>query len=153
MCLNFGDFFKNYFNNLHVNCVKRTQFVPVNAVKSNTAYYLLLLYVTVIIKPILPIVHDWCEHTFNEVNHLSHVHQYYGNNHTEQEIAKSSKDNSSNHSSNNLKSEDQVPFHISQVISYKNFSFNELDFRHKLFKVRKLPAIVIQIPGPPPKFS
>ncbi len=121
--------------------------------KSDIAYYLLLLYITVIIHPLFPIARDWWEHAFNEVNHLSHVHKHYGNNHIEKEVAESSKENSSNKSSNSLKSEDQFNFHV-LVNEYKNdykavFSV----FKFILIKFLKLSSVVISRDGPPPKFA
>ncbi len=61
--------------------------------KSTVAYYLMLLYLTVMIHPLLPIVADvWC-HAFSEINHLATVHAKYGTHHLEISLSKSADEN------------------------------------------------------------
>ena len=60
--------------------------------KSTIAYYLMLLYLTVMVHPLLQIVCDaWC-HTFYEINHLATVHAKYGTHHLEISVSKSVND-------------------------------------------------------------
>lgn len=64
--------------------------------KSTIAYYLMLLYITVMVHPLLPIVCDaWC-HTFYEINHLATVHAKYGTHHLEISVSKSGNDKNDN---------------------------------------------------------
>ena len=81
--------------------------------KSDIAYYLLLLYITVIVHPLLPIVHDGWEHEFNETEHLSHVRSYNGIDHLEKELKNTNSEGATNKNQNSLRAEDQVSFHVS----------------------------------------
>ncbi|MEO7529881.1 MAG: hypothetical protein ABIS69_00675 [Sediminibacterium sp.] len=118
--------------------------------RSPAAYYLMLLYLSVMFKPLIPIISDVWEHEFNEVAHLSLVHEKYGSHHLEKELA----DNGHNDhakDSNTLKSEDQVPFHFF-TDEYKNTFFSDAFDKHfSLLSCSKLPVISIAREGPPPK--
>ena len=56
------------------------------------AYYLLLIYATVILKPLIPVVEDVLIHCFAEAYHVATVHAKYGNNHLEKELANTNDD-------------------------------------------------------------
>jgi len=60
------------------------------------AYYMILLYFTVMFKPLLPIVRDLISHTFAEAIHVATVHAMYGNNHLQKELAQTDDSNSNN---------------------------------------------------------
>ena len=60
------------------------------------AYYLLLLYVTVMFKPLIPIVSDAVSHTFAEAIHIATVHAIYGSNHLEKELSETSSETNTN---------------------------------------------------------
>jgi len=121
--------------------------------KSTTAYYLLLLYITVSVKPLLPIVSDWYQHEFNKIEHLACVHIVYGSHHLQHEIAENSSDTDHNKNQNNSKSDDQISFHII-VAQYKN-EHNPVPsgIQFKTPKILKLSSAVILVDGPPPKFG
>lgn len=121
--------------------------------KSPTAYYLLLLYITVMLKPLLPIVNDWWSHEFNEVEHISLVHAKYGSHHLQKEVADTSSDSENNKSQNISKSEDQFPFHISPQIHNYVFKIASSNNNYLSTNAGKLPFVVISNQGPPPKFS
>lgn len=115
------------------------------------AYYLLLIYATVILKPLIPVAEDALMHCFAEAYHVATVHAKYGNNHIEKSIADTNDDTNSN-SKNVLKEDSAASIHLSfmQEISFaeilvsKTFtSIQSISFVHKIFL-----AIVI----PPPKF-
>ncbi len=105
------------------------------------------------IKPLLPIASDWWQHEFNEVEHLSCVHAVYGSHHLQLEIADTGSENDNNKNQNILKSEDQVPFHVS-VDEYKN-EYNSilLSKQSALLNFLKLPSVFIARKIPPPKFA
>ncbi|HEX8462493.1 MAG TPA: hypothetical protein VF623_13730, partial [Segetibacter sp.] len=87
--------------------------------KFSISYYLLLLYLTVLFKPLMPVVCDVWSHEFNGLEHIFNVHAKYGTNHVEKELAESSANDNSNKSQKILKSQDTVAFHIpQQSISY-----------------------------------
>ena len=51
------------------------------------AYYLLLIYSTVVLKPLIPVAEDAVMHCFAEAYHIATVHAIEGNNHVEKEMA------------------------------------------------------------------
>ncbi|MEP7375420.1 MAG: hypothetical protein ABI675_18630 [Chitinophagaceae bacterium] len=121
--------------------------------KSTVAYYLMLLYVTVMLKPLIPIVSDWWQHEFNEMEHLSQVHAIYGNQHLQQGIADTGADNDHSKNQSTLNSEDQVAFHL-LVAEYKN-DFNSIvaDKQFESLKYPKPSSVLIAPEGPPPRFA
>ncbi len=65
------------------------------------AYYLMLLYVTVMIKPVIPVVCDTLSHLFSETEHIATVHATYGINHLQKELSNTTNDNNSRQASVN----------------------------------------------------
>ncbi len=115
------------------------------------AYYLLLIYTTVILKPLIPVAEDALMHCFAEAYHIATVHAQYGNDHLEKNIATTNDDANSN-SKNVLKEDNASSIHLSfiQEIYFaairvtKTFTvIQSISFLHKIFL-----SIVI----PPPKF-
>jgi hypothetical protein len=122
-------------------------------VKSTIAYYLMLLYITVMLKPLIPIVGDWWQHEFNEMEHLSHVHAIYGNHHLQNEIADTGSDNDHSKSQSVLNSEDQVAFHL-LVAEYKNEPHSIIaDKQFATLNYLKPSSVLISPEGPPPRFT
>lgn len=112
----------------------------------------MLLYITVMVKPLIPIVNDWWQHEFNEVEHMSHAHAVYGSHHLQHEIADTGSHNDHCNNQNILKSDDQVPFHI-WVTEYKNdLNITSFDKQFKVINYLKLSSVFIAPQGPPPKF-
>ncbi len=103
------------------------------------------------IHPLLPVAHDWWEHEFNATEHLSHVHDRYGNDHLDKELNKSNSESNTNKNQNSLKSEDQVSFHVFPIDCAHKFSVNKFDIQHKFFKISKPLSVFISIKAPPPK--
>lgn len=120
--------------------------------RSPTAYYLLLLYVSVMIKPLVPFIQDTWSHQFNEIEHLSCVHAKYGNNHLQKELG-AEPDNDKSKSQNSLRSEDQVSFHVATPGFNNNLKVNKLRISYHRFKPHKLPFICVSLQGQPPNFS
>ncbi len=119
--------------------------------KVTVAYYLILLYVTVMLKPMLPIVSDTLSHTFYEAIHIATVHAIFGSNHLEKELSDTAPDNAgSKHQNVNL--EDQVPFHVSVDTSHDGLTFNVADqFYSSLRLYKPKPGFILRN-FPPPKF-
>ena len=63
--------------------------------KFATAYYLLLIYTTVILKPLIPVAEDALFHCFAEAYHVATVHAVEGKDHVEKEMAASGADEAS----------------------------------------------------------
>ncbi len=83
--------------------------------KSVSAYYLLLLYVTVMLSPFVPIANDWIQHEFNDVAHIASVHAVYGNNHLEKEVTN---DSNKNKNQSLVKSQSQISVHIPTIEAF-----------------------------------
>ena len=113
----------------------------------------MLLYITVMLKPLLPIVNDWWSHEFNQIEHVSLIHAKYGSRHVTKELADRAYENGSTKNQNTLKLQDQVQLHISVVKCTSPFSLNSFQIDYPVLKLYKLPAIFISKQGPPPKFS
>ena len=120
--------------------------------KSDIAYYLLILYATVMFKPLIPIITDAWEHEFNEVQHLSLVHEKYGSHHVEKELAGNSHDDDHGQNPNTLKSEDQVPFHLGVGEYNSPASSTTFEKQFMLIKHSIFVSVSISQKGPPPKF-
>jgi hypothetical protein len=63
--------------------------------KFATAYYLLLIYATVILKPLIPVAEDVLFHCFAEAYHVATVHAVEGKDHVEKEMAAAGADETS----------------------------------------------------------
>ena len=117
------------------------------------AYYMMILYFTVMFKPLIPIVKDVLSHTFSEAIHIATVHAIYGSNHLQKELADTNSDNANSKHQNNVSGEDQVQVHVSTtectygfyaIASDKNYSFSRLSRLNRGFIIKF---------SPPPKFS
>ncbi len=119
--------------------------------KFNIAYYLLILYLTVIFKPLIPIISDGWQHAFNNIEHIALVHAKYGSHHLEKEMNENNHDVGQGKNSTLLKSEDQVSFHV--VVNQYNHAAHALTFKKQfdLLKYCRLPYIFIAREGPPPR--
>ncbi|MEP6584561.1 MAG: hypothetical protein ABJA90_09855 [Ginsengibacter sp.] len=117
------------------------------------AYYLMLLYVTVMLKPLIPIIADAFSHTFSETIHVETIHAKYGINHLEKELAASGNDSSNNKNQNAITSEEQVLIHLaSEEMRYK-FDLDNIITDYPFCKAFTLSSVFISKTGPPPKFS
>jgi hypothetical protein len=114
------------------------------------AYYLLLLYATLVLQPLLVVTQDFLSHTFEDAIHIATVHAKYGNNHVEIELAQTnSDDNGKNHDS--PKSEEQIPAHVFPNPFDHCFNSNLVIDQFVPLKPNKLPSVFISKQIPPPK--
>ena len=116
------------------------------------AYYLLLLYVTVMFKPLVPIVSDAISHTFSEAIHIATVHAIYGSNHLQKELSNTTSDNTDKHQTNRSV-EDPVPVHVSSNGSLYGFYFSVTGNDYYSFDLNKINPGFYLKNFPPPKFS
>ena len=59
--------------------------------RATIAYYMLILYATVMFKPLIPIAEDFLSHSFSEAIHIATVHAIYGSNHLQKELSQQEK--------------------------------------------------------------
>ncbi len=119
--------------------------------KFAAAYYLLLIYATVIAKPVIPVIEDSVFHCFAEAYHIATVHAKYGSNHLQKQIANTNDDNTNNTNKNTLKEDNSVTLHIASIQQIQSYPINKLK---KLFFIQPQTAlnkIFIHVIFPPPK--
>lgn len=116
------------------------------------AYYLMLLYVTVMFKPLVPIVSNAISHTFYEAIHIATVHAIFGSNHLEKELCDTA-DNANSKPQNSINTEDQVPLYVSTNEYVFDCYFNKTDKDYFYLKLCSLTPGFISKNFPPPKFS
>ena len=115
-------------------------------------YYLMLLYITVMFKPLIPLVSDALSHTFSKAIHIATVHAVYGSHHLEKELSNSSSDNANSSHQNTVNTEDPVPLHVSTNEWVYDFCFDGTGKDHPSLKLSKLKAGFILKSFPPPRF-
>ena len=117
--------------------------------KTTVAHYLLLIYLTAMCKPVLPLVNDFLSHTFWKTEHITIVHHENGN-HLHYELKKASDQNNKDSNSPALKSSESVSVHI--------LLQNNYDFSHSIISEQKHPGgsysllnTFFELNTPPPK--
>ncbi len=111
----------------------------------------MLLYVTVMFKPLIPVISDALSHTFSETIHIETVHAILGSNHLEKELAASGADNANSKNQNTITSEEQVLVHLASGELNYNFNLNRLIKDYPFCKPFTLSSVFIFKAGPPPK--
>lgn len=91
--------------------------------KFTAAYYLLLIYISVIIRPLVPVMTDAAEHFFQGAHHIATVHAKYGEHHVQITIANDEKQ--SKQTPGTLSQDETVQLHI--PVNEYYFSFSVLD--------------------------
>ena len=120
--------------------------------KSVSAYYLLLLYISVLLRPLVPIATDWYAHQFNEIEHMILVHAVYGSHHVEVESGMN-KPESDHDKTPGSRSDDQVSVHFSPEEGYNVPVKTRKCNRFPLYKISLIPSISISPLYQPPRFS
>ncbi len=120
--------------------------------RSPVAYYLLLLYLTVICKPIVPMVQDIVAHTFFEHEHLAMVHHHGGKNHVDIELSNSTKEDIAGNGTAKLKSSDDLPVHFPVKYEAPLADFHKQLLIHTCYDLLpNLPIAFVAIQVPPPR--
>ena len=120
--------------------------------KFAVAYYLLLIYLTVILQPLIPIAEDALFHCFAEAYHVATVHAKYGNNHVEIALANDANDNNSKNQTN-VKFNQQTIVHIlTQEEPTLDFLQDTLNKTFRCFTQKPCTTYILKN-LPPPKFS
>jgi hypothetical protein len=116
------------------------------------AYYLMILYVTVMFKPLIPIVTDSISHVFYKAIHIATVHALYGSNHLQKELADSSSESATDKHQSNTTG-DQVPVHVPAIDYSDEFSLHRMDKHYSFLKLYKLLPGFMLNNFPPPRLS
>ena len=110
----------------------------------------MLIYITAMCKPVLPLVNDFLSHTFWKTEHIAIVHYENGKNHLHYELKKVNDQNNNDSNSPAPKSSESVSVHV--------FSQNNYDFSHRIISEQKhltgsycLLSTFIKLNTPPPK--
>lgn len=114
------------------------------------AYYLLIIYSTVILKSLIPIAEDALFHCFAEAYHVATVHAKYGNNHVEAALANDAKDDTNKNQTSSKSAETLV--HIATAAFLIFVSIKIITTKVFYRKNNKLSLIFIHKNIPPPKF-
>jgi len=115
------------------------------------AYYLLLLYITVMLRPLMPLLGDAWDHAFAESIHIATVHAKYGANHLEKAMADAGADNNSKNQ-NTVKSVEVVPVHVPEEAVAIHFYFENVVSNYNRLQPCKTPPVFVSCHYPPPKF-
>ncbi|HRH50784.1 MAG TPA: hypothetical protein PLP23_18675 [Panacibacter sp.] len=117
------------------------------------AYYLMLLYLTVMFKPLIPVISDALSHTFEDAIHIATVHAVYGDNHVEIELATTGSDNDASKNQHTTKAQDPIPVHVSEEAAANGFTLTEADKHYPSSLLYNLMGILISKDAPPPRFA
>ncbi len=118
--------------------------------KYATAYYLFLLYCTVLLRCAIPVICDALSHICNEEEHLATIHAVYGNNHLQKEVA-AGENNSK--SATTIKFEEPVQVHLpTNSFAFFDCIKNERQKPFCYTALSCLPVYLQQVFSPP-KFS
>jgi hypothetical protein len=118
--------------------------------KTIIAFYCMLLYVTVIFKPLLPIINDELAHTFAEAIHIATVHAIYGENHLQKELSDTATD-SNGKTQNTVKTEDASTPHIWAADTYSPSFRLSISNNYCIASLNKITAVFPSSDKPPPK--
>ena len=119
--------------------------------KFTIAYYLMLLYITVIFKPLIPYISDAASHFFDDAIHVATVHTIYGDNHVEIELAASGSADENNKNQTTLKVQEPIPVHVSENEFEYCFTLNTIDKQYASLQLYDTNQIYLSTIAPPPK--
>ena len=116
-----------------------------------TSYYLLLLYLTVMFKPLIPVIENAAAHFFTPSYHEAVVHARYGERHLDVEIAGTNTGNDKMGEQNRLLTGETVPIHLPCTHLSFLFSVNGIKSLYSLPDCCSPPAVFLSDPTPPPR--
>ncbi len=116
-----------------------------------TAYYLLIIYISVMFRPFVPIVKDVISHTFFETIHIATVHALYGSDHVQKEVSENNTDTQNNkHHTGGINEESQVQVHVSAYKYLQHVFIKESGVKSFAFCLRKAEPGFASTYSPPP---
>ncbi len=120
--------------------------------KYPAAYYLMLLYLTVIFRAVIPVVSDFISHNFEDAEHIATVHMLYGNDHVEKAMAESGKDTDGSKPQNTSKTESQITVHFAATNSFDAHAPGLIyTYLYTVANLEKPADIYLSTIAPPPK--
>ena len=115
------------------------------------AYYLLVLYCSVMIRCALPVACDAFSHIFNEEEHIATVHAAYGSNHLQAEVASTVSDNKTPHHAASVQQDDPTVVHTFPQGYNSNFIVEMPLLSHSDFTSYRLSVADADCINPPPE--
>ena len=119
--------------------------------KFPSAYYLLLIYMTVMFKPLIPVLNDAYAHAFAQAIHEATVHARYGNNHLQKDLAAGA-DSENSKSQKACNFEEQYPVHVTTNTSDDQMYIEPVSRNYVLYRSSLIRPIFLSTIAPPPKF-
>lgn len=116
-----------------------------------SAYYLLLFYLTILIRPIVPILENFLDHEFSETIHVSTIHARFGSNHLEVQLAAKSSENRQDKENNTLGYEMYNSLYTFKKESFFSFSIYQTINNFPLLKCQSIDLIFLAVKKHPPK--
>jgi hypothetical protein len=120
--------------------------------RGTIAYYFVLIYITVMFRPLIPVIKDTFSHAFSEAIHMATVHAVYGSNHLQKELDNTT-DNSNGKHHAGSGFEEQVPVHVSANEYVHYIKRDQRSRAYSCLELYKLKAGFIIKFSPPPKLS
>ena len=121
--------------------------------RENIAYYFIILYLSVMFKPLLPLVGDMAGHFFAKAYHETVVHAQQGANHAEKELVEATSQNNGTKHQQSNPGEVLAASHLTQkettnpiFIYFRKVTYNKII-------VANLPFVILPISAPPPKLA
>ena len=106
---------------------------------------------TVMLKPLMPMVSDCYAHAFDCMSHIATVHAQYGSNHVQKELEDMTKGDSGK-SGNTTKNMTEVPVHVAVVDVVYNSPQRQIKSIYFPFSIYYFPIVYLSFQAPPPRF-
>ena len=108
--------------------------------RSNIAYYLLILYTIAMCKPVLPLVEDKIAHIFWKTDHIATVHHHHGENHAEHEVETATHEEENSKGAKASKTSEPVSIHliIQSSLTIPHLFIEKPQFGEKIYQVSSL---------------
>src|ERR1022692_2264038 len=131
----------------------KTSLKDLQFMRAPIAYYMMIVYFTVMFKPLLPIVRDVVSHTFAEAIHIATVHAIYGSNHLQKELAQTCDSNSNNKHQGPNNGQDEVQVHVSATEFICHLFPSAIGIHFQTSGLSPLENGFLAQDAPPPKFA
>jgi len=121
---------------------------PQIPMKQRIAYYFLLIYTLVLLKPIIATIQDGLSHLFAEAIHIATVHAKYGSNHLQREVGDLGSNSGRNHAVSPPEESFSPHINANEIIFFY-CSLISPDF--PMIRNPELLCVILSRQGPPPK--
>lgn len=117
--------------------------------RSDLAYYLVILYTLAICKPVLPFVQDELAHFFWKDAHIATIHHHHGDQHAEHEASSASHEEN-NKTSSNYKTTESVSIHLAVQSVQSTLQFGKASVKFDL-RTYNASSLSLDKPYHPPR--